>query len=61
MKYKIVIERSNDGFFVAECVTLPGCISQGRTLRSALRNIGDAVGGYLESVKKHNEKVPEAV
>ncbi len=59
MKYKIVVKRDARGYFVAECVTLPGCISQGKTLKSALHNISDAVKGYLESLKKHNEKIAE--
>ena len=61
MKYQIVIEEGNDGFFVAECVTLPGCISQGKTLKSALHNISDAIEGYIESLRQHNEKIAEAV
>lgn len=55
MKYKIVVEESNDGIFVAECMTLPGCISQGKSLKEALYNISDAIEGYLESLTKHNE------
>lgn len=61
MKCKIVIENSSDGYFVAECVTLPGCISQGKTLKSALSNLGDAMEGYWKSLRKHNEKIPEVV
>jgi len=37
-----------DGGFVAECPALPGCISQGDTLREALTNIQDAAQGWLE-------------
>lgn len=55
MKYKLVVEKDEDGCFVAECLTLPGCISQGKTLKAALCNIGDAIKGYLESMNKHNE------
>jgi predicted RNase H-like HicB family nuclease len=35
--------------------SLPGCISQGRTREEALKNIQDAIIGYLKSLKKHNE------
>jgi len=46
MKFKIFIEQDEDGYFVAECPNLPGCISQGKTLKEAKENIKEA------SVKK---------
>ena len=55
MKYKIVVEKSEDGYFITECVTLPGCVSQGKSMKEALCNIGDAMAGYLESLRKHKE------
>lgn len=55
MRYRIFIEQDEDGVFVAECPTLPGCISQGKTRSEALLNIQDAIKGYLESLRKHNE------
>lgn len=61
MKFRVVIEQDEDGKFVAECPTLPGCISEGRTRAEAIRNISDAVEGYLESLKKHNEPIPPSI
>ena len=58
MKYRIIIEQDEDGAFVAECPSLPGCVSEGKTRQDALRNIKDAVKGYLERFKKHNELIP---
>jgi len=58
MKFKIIIEQDEDGFFTAECPNLPGCISQGNTLNEAKANIKEAIEGYLESLKKHNEPIP---
>jgi len=58
MRYRIFIEQDEDGVFVAECPTLPGCISQGKTRSEALLNIQDAIKGYLESLRKHNEPIP---
>ena len=60
MKYRVVIEEDEEGFFVAECPSLPGCISQGRNKQEALENIRDAIKGYLKSLKKHNEPIPSA-
>ncbi len=57
MKFRIVVQPDEDGVFVAECPTLPGCISQGATRQEALTNIQDAIGGYLTSLKKHGERV----
>jgi len=61
MRYRILIEQDEDGMFVAECPSLPGCISQGKNRREALQNIGDAIRGYLESLKKHNEPFPPSI
>jgi predicted RNase H-like HicB family nuclease len=58
MKYRILIEQDEDGIFVAEVPALPGCISQGSTRSEAISNIKEAIEGYLESLKKHNEPVP---
>ena len=61
MKYRILIEQDEDGVFVAECPSLPGCISQGKTRQEVIENIHDAVKGYLESLKKHNEPIPPSI
>jgi len=58
MKYRILIEQDEDGIFVAECPTLPGCISQAKNRKEVLENIQDAIKGYLESLRKHDEPVP---
>ena len=55
MKYRVLIQQDEDGMFVAKCPSLPGCISQGKTREESLVNITDAVNGYLQSLKKHNE------
>ena len=57
MKYRILIEPDENGIFVAECSSLPGCISQGKSRKEVLENIQDAIKGYLESLRKHNEPV----
>lgn len=61
MRYRILIEQDEDGVFVAECLSLPGCVSQGRSRKEALENIQDAIKGYLESLKKHNEPIPPSI
>ena len=61
MKYRILIEQDEDGIFVAEAPSLPGCISQGNTRSEALANIKEAIEGYIESLKKHNESIPPPI
>ncbi len=61
MKYRIILEPDEDGIFVAECSSLPGCISQGRTRQEAINNIKDAIQGYLVSLKKHNDYIPPSI
>jgi predicted RNase H-like HicB family nuclease len=61
MLYRIIIEQDEDGQFVAECPTLPGCISQGQSRDEAVANIKDAIAGYLASLKKHGEPIPPPI
>ena len=61
MKFRVIIEQDEDGVFVANCPTLPGCISQGKTRAEAQANIADAIKGYLESLAKHDEPIPPAI
>lgn len=61
MKFRIEIEQDEDGIFVATCPSLPGCVSQGKTREEAVRNIQDAIGGYVHSLQKHNEPIPPQI
>jgi len=58
MRYRVVIEQDEDGMFVAEVPSLPGCVSQGKTRAEALRNAKEAIEGYLDSLKAHGDPVP---
>jgi len=48
MKFKILITTGEDGWYIAECPALLGCVSQGKTIDEALENIKDAIQGCLE-------------
>ncbi|TVQ30344.1 MAG: type II toxin-antitoxin system HicB family antitoxin [Phycisphaeraceae bacterium] len=61
MKFRIVIEQDEDGKFVASYPSLPGCWSQGETRDEAVRNISDAISGYLESLRKNGDPIPPAI
>jgi predicted RNase H-like HicB family nuclease len=48
MKLHVRIEKDEAGYFVAEIPALPGCLSQGKSEVEAIRNIQEAVEGWLE-------------
>jgi predicted RNase H-like HicB family nuclease len=48
MKFIITIFRDEDGMYVAECPSIPGCISQGKTEKEAEKNIQEAIRECLE-------------
>ena len=48
MKLLITIYPDEDGVFIAECPSIPGCVSQGKTEEEAEENIRDAIKGCLE-------------
>ena len=61
MQFRVIVEQDEDGVFVAECPSLPGCASQGSTRTEALAGIKDAIEGYLESLRQHNEPIPPSI
>ena len=61
MKYRVLIEQDEDGVFVAEVPSLPGCLSQGQTRADALKNVQEAIEVYLESLKAHDEPIPPSI
>lgn len=61
MKYRVLIEQDEDGVFMAEVPSLPGCVSQGETRAEALENVREAVAVYLESLEAHGEPVPPPI
>ncbi len=61
MKYRVILEVDEDGVYIASVPSLPGCISQGKNREEALKNIEDAIKGYIESLKKHGEPIPPSI
>ena len=60
MKLPVVLTPGEDGYIVAECPTLPGCVSQGRDEAEAIRNIREAMVGWLEAEADKVEHEVEA-
>lgn len=55
--FAVSLEPDEDGFIVASCPQLPGCHSQGRSREEAIKNIEEAIRGYVASMKHHGDEV----
>ncbi len=58
MTYTVLIRAGNETGYVATVPALPGCVSQGKTRRQALRNIREAIEVYIESLLEDGLPVP---
>ncbi len=58
MKFAITLEQDEDGFIIASVPVLPGCHSQGRTEQEVINNIQEAIRGYIASMRRHGEQIP---
>jgi predicted RNase H-like HicB family nuclease len=56
---QILLYRGEDGLWVVECPSLPGCISQGETKEDAIANIREAIQGYIAALEADGLPVPE--
>lgn len=55
---QVILYPGEDGFWVAEVPSLPGCISQGETKADALANVKEAIQGYIEALEEDGLPVP---
>ena len=56
---QVIIYFGEDGYFIAECPSLPGCISQGKTKEEAVSNIKEAINGYIAALREDNLPIPD--
>ena len=56
---QVIIYRGEDDYWVAECPSLPGCLSQGKTKEEAIVNIREAIRGYIVALEEDKLAVPE--
>ena len=55
----VVLHRGEDGYWVVECPSLPGCISQGETKADAIANIKEAIEGWIETAKAQGQPIAD--
>ncbi len=56
---QVLIYPGEDGFWIAECPSLPGCISQGKTKEEAISNIRKAIQLFIETLEEDGLDVPK--
>jgi len=58
-QFQVILEwDEEDGGYIVSVPALPGCVTQGDTREEALKMAEDAIRGYIESLRKHNEPLP---
>jgi len=69
MIFHVTVEKAEDGWIVAECPALPGCVSQGKDEQEALENIKEAITAWLwaedqkavAALSERNKQIPVIV
>ncbi len=56
---QVIVYRGEDGYWVAECPTLPGCITQGKTKQATVSNIKEAIKAYIAALEADGIPIPE--
>lgn len=59
MMRQVILHPGEDGYWVAECPSLLGCVSQGQTKEEAIANIKEAIQGYIAALEEDGLPVPE--
>lgn len=55
---QVILYLGEDGYWVVECPSLPGCISQGKTKEEAVQNIREAIEGYVLALQQDGLPIP---
>ncbi|HET7090496.1 MAG TPA: type II toxin-antitoxin system HicB family antitoxin [Anaerolineae bacterium] len=56
---QVILYPGEDNYWVTECPSLPGCISQGKTKEEAIANIREAIEGYIAALEEDHLPIPE--
>jgi predicted RNase H-like HicB family nuclease len=55
---QVLLYTDEDGYWISECPSLPGCNSQGKTKQEAITNIKEAIELYIEVLPEKNQPIP---
>lgn len=55
---QVIIYKGEDGYYVAECPSLPGCVNQGKSKEDAIINIKEAIEGYILALEDDHLSIP---
>ena len=55
---QVMLYKGEDGYWIAECPSLPGCVSQGKSKEDAIANIREAIEGYVLTLEEDKLPVP---
>jgi len=61
MKFRVIISKDEDGMYIAEVPSLPGCVTQASTRQEAVSNAKEAIAAYLESLAERDEPIPPSI
>jgi antitoxin HicB len=61
MRYTVLMDKNESGGYTVTVPSLPGCVSQGDNWDEALKNIEEAIAGYIETLKILKKPVPVEV
>jgi predicted RNase H-like HicB family nuclease len=56
---QVLLHPGEDGYWVVECPSLPGCVTQGKSRQEALENIKEAIRGYVAALRQDGLPVPD--
>lgn len=58
LNYSVLFQKEPEGGYTVIVPSLPGCVTYGKDLEEAQKMAREAIELYLESLKEHNEKIP---
>lgn len=58
MMRHVIFYTDEDGYWIAECPSLPGCNTQGKTREEAMENIKEAIDLYIEVLQERGKPIP---
>jgi len=56
---QVMLYKGEDGYWIAECPSLPGCVTQGKSKEEAIGNAKEAIRGYVAALKEDRIPVPK--